>query len=753
MRLRTTLSGAIAVSALSAGLVRAETFDIQAVIVCPTSDPLCGFASLQKMKDGFDASILEVNREFGPTGISYHPLPPIVVVDDNLASINASKGMSANGGSNTDLIDQILHDVVAPHPDRVWMVLKNGLDNCWNALPCPDGSDPAGVTQDEVVFCGLPNWNVGRRYAHELGHYWCLAHTHTLADAPESSPVDRDGDDERCWDALPHVTDTPADPGPFEAFRLAADGTPVKGRDEREDGTLIEKHEFCNVTKMTDVDPGSAPLAHGSYCDIGCVNVKDGAEQPTSFLPLAQNIMSYHKPEVCRGPYVIGGTRFEAITSNQVAVVHACRAKDDNRKKLIDICKSKGGDSDHDGWCNAEDKCPNLPNVSQSDTDGDGIPDACDLCNGVKNSSNQDTDMDGIGDVCDPDIDNDGCANEVDQHPDDAFVPVGKILYPLCIPSVGDMVSDESIDTDDDGIADCADQDDDNDDIPDDLDECVISANPIDCLEQGDSCALQTVWGRYCEVFGCQYFDILVQRVNPDPTIIAVFEKMDVHEDVIYLSPVSGYTMGESAAMLLGTASMDGRGSSGELMLVMRNKRDGSLTRLGSFDPERVRVGDLENGQFLRLDMSARGAVVALKATWSVGDSWTSARVDADRDGRPDFADNCTMVPNVNQADTDGDRFGDACDADLDQSFYVDGRDVELAVGCLGVDLLTVFGPPMCEGGEATREDPREAHRQAACANFDLDRDGYVGERDLEIVRRSAGGRVGPSGVAVLPRR
>ncbi len=39
---------------------------------------------------------------------------------------------------------------------------------------------------------------------------------------------------------------------------------------------------------------------------------------------------------------------------------------------------------------------------------------------------------------------------------------------------------------------------------------------------------------------------------------------------------------------------------------------------------------------------------------------------DADADGIDDAFDRCPTVPDLNQADTDGDSFGDACDADLD---------------------------------------------------------------------------------------
>ena len=48
---------------------------------------------------------------------------------------------------------------------------------------------------------------------------------------------------------------------------------------------------------------------------------------------------------------------------------------------------------------------------------------------------------------------------------------------------------------------------------------------------------------------------------------------------------------------------------------------------------------------------------------------------DADTDGVPDSQDNCTLEQNATQGDTDLDGYGNACDADFDNSGLVAGND------------------------------------------------------------------------------
>ena len=65
--------------------------------------------------------------------------------------------------------------------------------------------------------------------------------------------------------------------------------------------------------------------------------------------------------------------------------------------------------------------------------------------------------------------------------------------------------------------------------------------------------------------------------------------------------------------------------------------------------------------------------VIMASTTWG-----TPPTVDADDDGVPDNQDNCINKPNADQRDTDGDGYGNICDADLDQSGFVNAIDLAI---------------------------------------------------------------------------
>ena len=126
------------------------------------------------------------------------------------------------------------------------------------------------------------------------------------------------------------------------------------------------------------------------------------------------------------------------------------------------------GDADGDGVGNVSDNCLNIPNADQADADGDGVGDVCDNCTDDPNSSQTDADGDAVGDACD------NCPTEANADQDDADED-----------GVGDACdncentpNEDQLDTDGDGVGDACEGDRDGDDVPDPEDNCLDKKNP-----------------------------------------------------------------------------------------------------------------------------------------------------------------------------------------------------------------------------------------------------------------------------------
>jgi len=114
----------------------------------------------------------------------------------------------------------------------------------------------------------------------------------------------------------------------------------------------------------------------------------------------------------------------------------------------------------------------------------------------------------------------------------------------------------------------------------------------------------------------------------------------------------------------------------------------------------------------------------ALAFLFVIGTAGAGPQGDADGDGVLDGVDNCTDVSNATQTDTDGDFFGNACDADYDQSG-------DVALGDFG-QLRAAFG--------SSTGDPNFN------ANVDSDDDGTIALGDFGLLRSQFGGPPGPGG-------
>lgn len=154
-------------------------------------------------------------------------------------------------------------------------------------------------------------------FAHELGHYLGLLHTHSTSNGEELV------DGSNCSSTGDLLCDTPADPN--LSGNVGSD---------------------CIYTG-TDTDANNA-----------------------IYNPDTENLMSY-SPKDCR-------TQFSTDQINRMDFYYtSIRASQLTSTNLVNLGCPCVNDSDQDGICDESDACPNFPDV---DSDNNGVADACDAC-------------------------------------------------------------------------------------------------------------------------------------------------------------------------------------------------------------------------------------------------------------------------------------------------------------------------------------------------------------------------------------
>jgi Zn-dependent metalloprotease len=327
------------------------------------------------------------------------------------------------------------------------------------------------------------------------------------------------------------------------------------------------------------------------------------------------------------------------------------------------------GDTDGDFFPNRIDNCPFIANPTQADLDRDGRGDACDNCTNVFNPDQLDFDSDNVGDVCDPDLDGDGCFNNVDQDPNSNRHRIGSFIGPTCEPPQnGPIFGFTSGNTDTnrpggDALLDCEDTDDDADGIPDwgfdgipgnaDDDPCPVGPLPSalpgsstctvlkDCPRAADP---PTVF-QTCLFGGCvQLYARFIHAVNPDPTASVNVSHVEVMNQTVYLRPNAGSSVGGLARAIqqlgqrqLGAAkSLQPNTVRVELWAPATDTQPARLIGvLGEYDPDTLQLQQLEQGSLLALSFETNGEP-AIGATWHPGAPPTAATQDSDGDGLVD---------------------------------------------------------------------------------------------------------------------
>ncbi len=755
----------------------AQTFDFYVFTYCPSTNPMCGFASQAAYNAYMLDAVQNMNLEWEKVGISFRPV---------IINIQQDDYYGVSQGCDSD-VSEVIKDrrvewkanVAALFPNAISVMMTPGGSWCCSHIPGTPYGNPGNDVFPALfgMFC-THNWNgpgLGSVLAHEMGHYFCLVHTQTFQD-PATHPPTPDHDNDDCCG----INDTPADPARREGFDPDS-----AGGDLDMNNNPVNGHEWCTNQTLSGLTDDLSP--HTTLCQPTCFLFNNNTQTVSGFQPASNMAMSYYMPG-CHGPYVVNGQTSYAFSNDAVNQVrNVCIPQVPERAALPDVCFSQGGDADHDGICQFQDNCPNDKNTRQLNTDGDGHGgDACDLCPQDPNPTG-DLDGDGVGDICDPDKDGDTCDDDTeDEDPSSGKVRIGFKFHSGCGFGIEPVYANAGIDSDMDGFKGCEDVDNDNDGIcdgPAAYGPGEPSAPPGGCQAGPDPCTETPGLGCYaiqgsptlcpppwldCLGSSClELFLKIVSVINPaDQVVLDGF--FEISNRRIYASPLAGKTLGQMGKVLAGEFEEVGQlaaleasmvenagsaagSSAGPVRLEIWSRKTNRLVAIvGEFDPSQVTLGDLSRGALLEItptvDAAGRSHMLVIAAYQPVDNPGPE---DADGDRRPDVFDNCQEASNFLQHDADGDRFGNACDADIDGDLLVTDADLVAVDSCLGADLAyeSPIGEPGDDEGGPIPNDGLMALKMR-CGAMDLNDDSLVDDRDVLIARQMLGRAPGPSSMA-----
>ncbi len=327
-------------------------------------------------------------------------------------------------------------------------------------------------------------------------------------------------------------------------------------------------------------------------------------------------------------------------------------------------------DIDGDGFPNLLDNCPEVINPGQANLDGDdkgdacdddddndGVPDETDLCKTVPDPDQFDNDEDGQGDECDLDDDNDGTPDVVDCAPfNPAIGPGGAEICDGVDNNCNTLVDEGYADTDSDLLADCLDEDDDNDGSPD-ADDCaplnglVFPENAEQCNGVDENCNGEIDEG-FEDTDGDGNSDC-VDNDDDDDGVPDVFDNCPTA-----FNPAQTNSDEDVPGDACDTDDdNDGVADDEDCAPTNPAIRPGAAEECNGIDDNCDEVVD-EGFD----DTDSDGLADCVDN-------------DSDGDGIVDAFDNCPSIPNPVQQNTDADNLGDACDADDDNDGSPDPAD------------------------------------------------------------------------------
>lgn len=375
----------------------------------------------------------------------------------------------------------------------------------------------------------------------------------------------------------------------------------------------------------------------------------DGKDKDNKALTVYDSTQAAVIVETDPGSLLIPGTN---VPVSSIQTLLASEAKDTGTKTNTEtltngqivtevIAAVVNTDKDGDGVLNSEDAFPNDPleakdtdkdgvgNNADLDDDGDGVEDAQDAFP-LNPAEARDTDKDGKGDNEDADDDADNVPDAQDAFPQDPTRSNKNDQDNDGWPNGQDPDDTNNkvpgvpfVDTDKDGVADLYDEDDDNDGVVD-----VDDALPLDKRASKDT-------------DGDGFGDNLDDDIDGDgaPNNTGGDDVPNTKDNRAGKADAFPFDASESADL-----DKDGVGDNKDA------DKDGDDLP-DSQDEDAANPDQDKDGVRDGKDAFPKDPTESL---------------DTDGDGVGNNKDNCRFVPNKNQTDTDGDKMGDACDADAD---------------------------------------------------------------------------------------
>jgi spore coat protein CotH len=332
----------------------------------------------------------------------------------------------------------------------------------------------------------------------------------------------------------------------------------------------------------------------------------------------------------------------------------------DTSGDVCDPCPADAlNDIDLDARCANVDNCPLVTNPSQADQDADTRGDVCDNCPSVSNTNQANADGDAFGDACETDDDADGVLDGADNCP---------VTY-----------NPSQTNSDGDTLGDACDGDDDQDGVADGTDNCPLNANASQTDGDGD---------RVGDTCDCRPANASLGGVPAQVGTMTLDKTGGAR--LRWLRGQAGYV----SHVYRGSLAAGGAFAYNETCLDANNidleANDATVPAAGAMYWYVVAgANDCGHGPDL-LPTSGVPRFAPTPCTTVAGDADTdgidnrldncpllsnNTQTDTDHDFWGEVCDNCSSVSNGDQANLDGDASGDVCDTDDDADGVLDGSD------------------------------------------------------------------------------